>query len=370
MRYYILLLGLFLLGCKNQPSKQDTTFDLGNRAVIQKQDTIEQIKITDDYKKLFQELSLKDYIYFPKFKNSNPDEFVVINGIYGLRMLTENEDTCDLTITWRIKEYAQLKGFGNFNDVIVEYQRLREIIDSIKPKKIDIEDFQLNDIDCILEHYLCYHYWVLLNHLPKSKALEQLLNHENKIWNDYCNRQIKTLDAFICSRIGSGSICNSIILIFRKVLYNRRLNIILELYFALINEKYTPKQTYKPLENRIFEKEYNFFLKALLDTDFYFNDEYSLEEQRYILLQEQEMWNNLMNIRNKISKHLTGNAKYVYNNATYHLQKQHLVELKNEYGEYGVTGAEYQKLLLTDSCSYEELLNTKRPRVILQERWK
>ena len=42
----------------------------------------------------------------------------------------------------------------------------------------------------------------------------------------------------------------------------------------------------------------------------------------------------------------------------------------NEYGEYGVTGAEYQKLLLTDSCSYEELLNTKRPRVILQERWK
>ena len=192
MRYYILLLGLFLLGCKNQPSKQDTTFDLGNRAVIQKQDTIEQIKITDDYKKLFQELSLKDYIYFPKFKNSNPDEFVVINGIYGLRMLTENEDTCDLTITWRIKEYAQLKGFGNFNDVIVEYQRLREIIDSIKPKKIDIEDFQLNDIDCILEHYLCYHYWVLLNHLPKSKALEQLLNHENKIWNDYCNRQIKT----------------------------------------------------------------------------------------------------------------------------------------------------------------------------------
>ena len=146
--------------------------------------------------------------------------------------------------------------------------------------------------------------------------------------------------------------------------------IILELYFALINEKYTPKQTYKPLENRIFEKEYNFFLKALLDTDFYFNDEYSLEEQRYILLQEQEMWNNLMNIRNKISKHLTGNAKYVYNNATYHLQKQHLVELKNEYGEYGVTGAEYQKLLLTDSCSYEELLNTKRPRVILQERWK
>lgn len=108
----------------------------------------------------------------------------------------------------------------------------------------------------------------------------------------------------------------------------------------------------------------------MLDTDFYFNDEYSLEEQRYILLQEQEMWNNLMNIRNKISKHLTGNAKYVYNNATYHLQKQHLVELKNEYGEYGVTGAEYQKLLLTDSCSYEELLNTKRPRVILQERWK
>lgn len=359
MKYYILLFGLFLLGCNNQPSKQEKESESITKIEIPVQDTT-VIRITDNYKKLFQELSLEDYIYLPKFKNSNSDEFAVINGIYGLRTITENEETCDLAITWRIKEYAKLKGLGNFDNTKLEYQTLREIIDSIKPKEIDFEDSQMKDIDCILEHYLCYHYWGVLNHELKSKALEQLLTHENKVWNDYCNRQIKTLDAFICSHIGSGSICNSIILTFRKDLYNRRLNMILELYFALTDEMYISKKTYKPLENRIFEKEYNFFLKALSDTDFYSNDKYTLKEQRCILLQEQEMWNNLMNIRDEISKHLTGNIKYIYDNATYHLQKQHLVELKNEYGEYKITSSEYSNLLLTEEDSYKELLNSKR----------
>ena len=71
-----------------------------------------------------------------------------------------------------------------------------------------------------------------------------------------------------------------------------------------------------------------------------------------------------MNIRDKISKHLTGNIKYIYDNATYHLQKQHLVELKNEYGEYKITSSEYSNLLLTEEDSYKELLNSKRPREI------
>lgn len=71
-----------------------------------------------------------------------------------------------------------------------------------------------------------------------------------------------------------------------------------------------------------------------------------------------------MNIRNEVSKVLTGNIKSVYDNATYHLQKQHLVELKNEYGEYGVTSSKYLEVLLTEDCSYKELLNSKRPREI------
>lgn len=180
MKYYILLFGLFLLGCNNQPSKQKKESESITKIEIPVQDTT-VIRITDNYKKLFQKLSLEDYIYLPKFKNSNSDEFAVINGIYGLRTITENEDTCDLAITWRIKEYAKLKGLGNFDNTKLEYQTLRKIIDSIKPKEIDFEDSQMKNIDCILEHYLCYHYWVLLNCELKSKALGQLLSHENKV---------------------------------------------------------------------------------------------------------------------------------------------------------------------------------------------
>lgn len=77
-----------------------------------------------------------------------------------------------------------------------------------------------------------------------------------------------------------------------------------------------------------------------------------------------------MQRREIVSRYLSGNVKSVYDNATYRLQKQHLIELKNEFDEYGCLSAEYGKLLLMDSCSYEKLLNSKHPRVILNERWK
>ncbi len=51
IRYYMLLLGLCLLSCNNQSSKQE------NLSNLEQQDTIEQITITDNYELLFQRLS-------------------------------------------------------------------------------------------------------------------------------------------------------------------------------------------------------------------------------------------------------------------------------------------------------------------------
>ena len=124
------------------------------------------------------------------------------------------------------------------------------------------------------------------------------------------------------------------------------------------------------LSEKYFEKEYLITTNLVQDTPIFTDRYYPLEQRMQIVQQEKKAWYELMESRNKVSQHLTSHIKFVYDNATYRLQKQHLVELKNEFNEYGVTSSEYQKLLLTDSCSYEELLNTKRPRVILQERWK
>ena len=52
----MLLLGLCLLSCNNQSSKQE------NLSNLKQQDTIEQITITDNYELLFQRLSRETYV--------------------------------------------------------------------------------------------------------------------------------------------------------------------------------------------------------------------------------------------------------------------------------------------------------------------
>lgn len=49
-------------------------------------------------------------------------------------------------------------------------------------------------------------------------------------------------------------------------------------------------------------------------------------------------------------------TKDIYNNATYRLQRFHLLQLKNSFEGYGVISNEDYSCLLSDTCSHEELL--------------
>lgn len=372
MKYHILLLGLLLFNCKNQPSKQDTIY-LRNKIVIQRQDTTEQIKITSDYKLLFQRLSSQTHIQARDFAKLYPDEYKMTNAVYGLSLLTDNPDTLNVIIDCWLDKYYERKGIIKKINTIEEYNQRSCIVNKLIIEINQMEELQ--DVICnslitsIYENYLCDYYLDKLIQLPKDYKLQNAIEKEIDAWNRFYDRQSETLRVFI-SDIGSGVTRGFIFLYFKTSFYSRMKVSILDLYWALTNPTYTIKQKFIPLSEKYFEKEYLITTNLVQDTTIFTDRYYPLEQRMQIVQQEKKAWYELMESRNKVSQHLTSHIKFVYDNATYRLQKQHLVELKNEFNEYGVTSSEYQKLLLTDSCSYEELLNTKRPRVILQERWK
>lgn len=64
-----------------------------------------------------------------------------------------------------------------------------------------------------------------------------------------------------------------------------------------------------------------------------------------------------MESRKEVSKLLNGRIQTTYDNATYYLQKSHLVDLKNEFMNYGAMPPSIAEAILDMNCSYEELLN-------------
>ena len=137
---------------------------------------------------------------------------------------------------------------------------------------------------------------------------------------------------------------------FKSSFYGRMKTAILDLYWMLTDSTYSIKQTFIPLDKKYFEKEYLQTMDYVQDTVRFADNYYSLQDRIQIVQQEAEAWNELMEKRKNVSSSLGGKVKSVYDHATYRLQKQHLIELKNEFADYGYFSAEYGECLLKDSC--------------------
>lgn len=366
MKYFILLLGLCLLGCNNQLNKQDTLSNL------EQQYTKEQITITDNYELLFQRLSHETYVQANDFAKTYPDEYKMTNAILGLDMLTSSQDTLNLIIESWLDKYYTEKGISKKTNTIEEYHQRDSIINRFI---IDVEQIdELQDIliyfhiSSIYECYLYHHYLEYLLQTIEDKKLTNTVKDEVKAWKDFYNSQVETLGVFT-SDIGSGGTTASIFSNFKTSFYSKMKVSILDLYWALTNPTYVINSKFISINEKYFEKEYRLMTGIIQDTTQFSDCYYPLEERLQIVQQEKKAWFELMQRRKIVSRHLSGNVKSVYDNATYRLQKQHLIELKNEFDEYGCFSAEYGKLLLTDSCSYEKLLNSKHPSAILREKW-
>ena len=362
----LLLFGLCLLGCNNQSSKQDTLSNL------EQQDTIEQITLTDNHELLFQRLSHETYVQANDFAKMYPDEYKMTNAILGLDMLTSSQDTLNLIIESWLDKYYTAKGISEKTNTIEEYYQRDSIINGFI---IDVEQIdELQDIliyfhiTSIYECYLSHHYLECLSQTIEEQELRNTLTKEIVAWRNFYDSQSETLRIFL-SEIGSGVTRGSTFFSFKTSFYSRMKVSILDLYWALTNSTYAINSKFIPINEKYFEKEYRLMADIIQDTTQFSDRYYPFEERLQIVQQEKKAWFELMQRREIVSRQLSGNVKSVYENATYRLQKQHSIELKYEFDEYGCFGAEYGKLLLTDSCSYEKLLNSKHPSAILREKW-
>lgn len=208
----------------------------------------------------------------------------------------------------------------------------------------------------IWTEYLLYHYEKLLEEVLKKKSIPLSLHTEQEEFNKLLKAQISYLD-FVEHSAGSASpmayrqLCDE--------MYSVHLKGTLDLYFALQAENYKPDKAYKPISNSTIIQEYNTILHAIDSKNYYdYLDIGSREKAKACLSNEQKAWNNFMKARKGTSRKLQGRIKPVYDNATYRLQRYHLIQLKNAFEGYGAMSNDVYSCLLSDTCSYDELLHT------------
>lgn len=316
----------------------------------------------------------EEYVTFPVFKKLYPLENDLIDTVCAVWLDYTIEDSCtqqsvvnkdshDIAVTALLQAYIEAKQIQLPQNPVDRYKCIDSIITNNLIPDAELEkdcgnQMQINasfNISEIWTEYLRYHYEKLLEELLKKKSISLPLQTEQEAFDKLLEAQINYFDS-----IGySGSASSIAYSQLYGEMYAIHLKGTLDLYFALQAENYKPDKVYKPISNSIIIQEYDTIFHAIDTKNFYdYLDIGSREKVKACLSNEQKAWNSLMKVRKSTSRRLQGRIKSVYDNATYRLQRYHLIQLKNAFEGYGAMSNDVYSCLLSDTCSYEELLHT------------
>ncbi len=133
-----------------------------------------------------------------------------------------------------------------------------------------------------------------------------------------------------------------------------------DLLGAISTGGYNPKRQYPNIPNAQFTTAYESLHKNVCDLHqrpYPENFKGDSIKARKLLQKEKLVWEELLSTRAQISKQLGGNQKMAFDNGSRRLQWNQLLQLKNEYKNYGLIDDEVWYRCLPDTCSYEVLLN-------------
>ena len=316
----------------------------------------------------------EEYVTFPIFKKLYPLENDLIDTVCAVWLDYTIEDSCtqqsvvnkdshDIAVTALLQAYIEAKQIQLPQNPVDRYKCIDSIITNNLIPDAELEkdcgnQMQINasfNISEIWTEYLRYHYEKLLEELLKKKSISLPLQTEQEAFDKLLEAQINYFDS-----IGySGSASSIAYSQLYGEMYAIHLKGTLDLYFALQAENYKPDKVYKPISNSIIIQEYNTIFHAINNKNYYdYLDIGSREKAKACLSNEQKAWNNLMKVRKSTSRRLQGRIKSVYDNATYRLQRYHLIQLKNAFEGYGAMSNDVYLCLLSDTCSYDELLHS------------
>ena len=317
----------------------------------------------------------EEYVTFPIFKKLYPLENDLIDTVCAVWLDYTIEDSCtqqsvvnkdshDIAVTALLQAYIEAKQIQLPQNPVDRYKCIDSIITNNLIPDAELEkdcgnQMQINasfNISEIWTEYLRYHYEKLLEELLKKKSISLPLQTEQEAFDKLLEAQISYFDSIGYSGGSASSIAYSQLC---DEMYAIHLKGTLDLYFALQAENYKPDKVYKPISNSIIIQEYDTIFHAIDTKNFYdYLDIGSREKVKACLSNEQKAWNSLMKVRKSTSRRLQGRIKSVYDNATYRLQRYHLIQLKNAFEGYGAMSNDVYSCLLSDTCSYEELLHT------------
>ncbi|WP_368228449.1 hypothetical protein [Bacteroides caccae] len=317
----------------------------------------------------------EEYVTFPVFKKLYPLENDLVDTVCAVWLDYTIEDSCtqqsvinkdshDIAVTALLQAYIEAKQIQLPQNPVDRYKCIDSIITNNLIPNAELEkdcgnQMQINasfNISEIWTEYLRYHYEKLLEELLKKKSISLPLQTEQEAFDKLLEAQISYFDSIgysggSASSMAYSQLCNE--------MYAIHLKGTLDLYFALQAENYKPDKVYKPISNNIVIQEYNTILHAIDSKNYYdYLDIGSREKAKACLSNEQKAWNSLMKVRKSTSRRLQGRIKSVYDNATYRLQRYHLIQLKNAFEGYGAMSNDVYLCLLSDTCSYDELLHS------------
>ena len=317
----------------------------------------------------------EEYVTFPIFKKLYPLENDLIDTVCAVwldytikdsctQQSVVNKDSQDIAVTALLQAYIEAKQIQLPRNPVDRYRCIDSIITNNLIPDAELEkdcgnQMQINasfNISEIWTEYLRYHYEKLLEELLKKKSISLSLQTEQEAFDKLLEAQISYFDSIGDSGGSASSIAYSQLC---DEMYAIHLKGTLDLYFALQAENYKPDKVYKPISNNIVIQEYNTILHAIDSKNYYdYLDIGSREKAKACLSNEQKAWNSLMKVRKSTSRRLQGRIKSVYDNATYRLQRYHLIQLKNAFEGYGAMSNDVYLCLLSDTCSYDELLHS------------
>lgn len=316
----------------------------------------------------------EEYVTFPVFKKLYPLENDLVDTVCAVWLDYTIEDSCtqqsvinkdsnDIAVTALLQAYIEAKQIQLPQNPVDRYKCIDSIITNNLIPDAELEkdcgnQMQINasfNISEIWTEYLRYHYEKLLEELLKKKSISLPLQTEQEAFDKLLEAQINYFDS-----IGySGSAFSIAYSQLYGEMYAIHLKGTLDLYFALQAENYKPDKVYKPISNSIIIQEYDTIFHAIDTKRFYdYLDIGSRGKVKECLSNEQKAWNSLMTARKGTSRKLQGRIKSVYDNATYRLQRYHLIQLKNAFEGYGAMSNDVYSRLLSDTCSYDELLHS------------
>ena len=317
----------------------------------------------------------EEYVTFPVFKKLYPLENDLIDTVCAIWLDYTIEDSCmqqsivnkdsnDIAVTALFQAYIEAKQIQLPQNPVDRYKCIDSIITNNLIPDAELEkdcgnQMQINasfNISEIWTEYLRYHYEKLLEELLKKKNISLSLQTEREELDKLLEAQINYFDSI---GYDDGSASYMAYSQLSEEMFQMHFAGILDLYFALQVKKYKSNKVYKPIPNSIITQEYNAILHAIDTKDYYdYLDISSKEKVKVCLLNEQKAWNSLMKARKNTSRELYGRIKTVYDNATYRLQRYHLIQLKNAFEGYGAMSNDVYSCLLSDTCSYDELLHS------------